>query len=201
MKRAFFSLFGSRFIGAAAGFAAAVGASACGNPAVDSRIAALGDEVPNIKPSEFHRAGQPCELCHSKYGGAEPEISVGGTIFATPLKDAAALPTAVQGAVVTLIDAEGVVKTATTNCAGTFFMTREQWDPSFPLRVELSYPPPGGGVGLKPATPMSSRISRDGSCAGCHFGPRTQGTPGYVFCEEDPSTPFPVPSCPEAGVP
>lgn len=191
----------TRSFAAASALAAAVALlPACGNPAVDSRIAALGGEAPNVKPSEFHRAGQPCALCHSAYGGDHPDISVGGTIFATPLQVAGELPTAVEGALVTLIDAEGLVKTLKTNCAGNFYVKREEWDPSFPLRVELSYPAPDGS-GMKPATPMSSRISRDGSCAGCHVGPRNQGSPGYVFCEEEPMTPFEVPSCPEAGIP
>lgn len=167
----------------------------CGNPAVDSRIAALGEENPNVPPSEFHRPGQPCVLCHSVYEGAGPEITVGGTIFASPAKKAGELPVAVEGAEITLIDAEGVVKTTTTNCAGNFFLTKEQWNPSFPLRVEVSYPSPAAPTQLKPAPPMSSRISRDGSCAGCHFGLSNQGSPGYVFCEEFPAVEFPVPKC------
>jgi hypothetical protein len=165
----------------------------CGNPAIDSRIAALGEELPNVPPSEHHRPGQPCVLCHSTYEAAEPEISVGGTIFATPAKTADQLPVAVEGATITLIDAEGEVRTATTNCAGNFFLRKDEWNPSFPLRVEVSYPAPGGGT--KPAPPMSSRVSRDGSCAGCHFGPPNQGTPGYVFAEENPVVDFPVPKC------
>jgi hypothetical protein len=169
--------------------------SACGNPAIDARIEALGEEKADVPPSEFHRPGQPCVLCHSTYEAAEPEITVGGTIFASPSKTLGVLPTAVEKATVTLIDAEGEVRTVTTNCAGNFFLTKEQWNPSFPLRVEVSYPAPGGGTQVKPAPPMSSRISRDGSCAGCHAGPVNQGTPGYVFCEENPVTPFPVPKC------
>ncbi|HLM76741.1 MAG TPA: hypothetical protein VK459_28770 [Polyangiaceae bacterium] len=170
-------------------------ASGCGNPAVDARIEALGEENPSVPESEFHRPGQPCVLCHSVYEGADPEITVGGTIFASPSKIAGELPVAVEGAEVTLIDAEGVVKTATTNCAGNFFLTKEQWNPSFPLQVEVRYPAPGAQEQQKPAPSMASRISRDGSCAGCHYGPPNQGSPGFVFCEEAPQVEFPVPKC------
>ena len=123
---------------------AALGAAplGCGNPAVDSRIEALGEENPNVPPSEFHRPGQPCVLCHSVYEAAEPEITVGGTIFASPAKNPGELPTAVEGAEISLVDAEGEVKSVTTNCAGNFFLTKEQWNPSFPLRVEVRYPSP-----------------------------------------------------------
>lgn len=171
--------------------------AACGNPAIDSRIAALGPEAEGIEPSEFHRPGQPCVLCHSEYEGADPEISVGGTIFGTPSKDGS-LPVVVEKAVVTLVDSEGEVRTTTTNCAGNFFLTKEQWNPSFPLKVEVNYPDPGDPTRMRPALPMQSRISRDGSCAGCHYGKRTQASPGYVFCEESPAAPFVAPACPEA---
>src|SRR5690606_33596927 len=63
---------------------AALGATACGDPVLDARIEALGGEVDGVEPGEFHRPGQPCVLCHGKYGGEEPEMSVGGTIFAIP---------------------------------------------------------------------------------------------------------------------
>lgn len=176
---------------------AALGAAlmGCGNPAVDARIAALGEENPNVEEGEFHRPGQPCTLCHSAYEGVDPEITVGGTIFASPAKEPGKLPVAVEGAEITLIDAEGVVKTVTTNCAGNFHLTKEQWNPSFPLQVEVRYPAPGAPNQQKPTPSMASRISRDGSCAGCHYGPPNQGTPGYVFCEEDPQVAFPVPVC------
>ena len=39
------------------------------------------------------------------------------------------------------------------------------------------------------------RPEGNGSCAGCHFGPPNQGTPGYVFAEENPVVDFPVPKC------
>lgn len=176
--------------------AAALGAlvAGCGNPAVDARLTALGEEKPGVEPSEFHRPGQPCVLCHSKYEGAHPEISVGGTIFGSPAKVKGELPVAVENAVVTLTDAEGVVRTATTNCAGNFFLTKEMWNPSFPLRVEVAYQAPGGDVGeMRPAPPMSSRINRDGSCGSCHNGLTSQGSPGFVFCEEAPEVPFKPP--------
>ncbi|MCK6586691.1 MAG: hypothetical protein L6Q76_03795 [Polyangiaceae bacterium] len=182
---------------------AALGAAlaGCGNPAVDARIEALGEEDPNVPEGPYHRPGQPCTLCHSVYGGEGPEITVGGTIFATPAKEPGKLPTAVEGAEVKLVDAEGEVKTVKTNCAGNFYLTKDEWNPSFPLQVEVRYPAPNAADQKKPAPPMSSRISRDGSCAGCQFGLPNQGSPGYVFCEEDPDVPFPVPKCVGGGEP
>lgn len=161
---------------------------ACGNRAVDERIAALGDELPNVKPSEFHRPGQPCVLCHGEYLRENPIMSVAGTVYGFPA-DQNPLP--VKGVTVTLTDAFGDQHSAGTNCAGNFFIKVEEWDPAFPLRAELEYPVPDSAGGTKRVV-MSTRISRDGSCAGCHVGPPNQGSPGWVTCAEaNPNPPFP----------
>jgi hypothetical protein len=163
----------------------------CGNPAVDVRIAALGEEKEGVPPGEHHRPGQPCVLCHSSYGGAEPIMTVGGTIFAGRVGDR--IPA--NGAEVTFIDAFGNRSpVATTNCAGNFWLTEEQWNPGFPLLVEIICK---NGAGTEVRQSMATRIARDGSCAGCHEdGPANQGTAGRVYCAETPSG-FPPPeNCP-----
>ncbi len=172
-------------------------AGACGNRAVDEKIAALGDELPGVEPSEFHRPGQPCVLCHGEYLREEPIMTVAGTIHAFPAQDN---PLPVKGVKVKLTDAFGEKFERGTNCAGNFFITKEEWIPAFPLRAEIEYPVPEG-LGSTKRVVMSTRISRDGSCAGCHTGPPTQGTPGWVTCaESNPVPPFPPqePSCPGA---
>jgi hypothetical protein len=160
----------------------------CGNPAVDSRIEALGDEDPDVAASEFHRPGQPCVLCHGPYEGATPEISVGGTVFAKPNER---IP--VKGATVVITDSKGEFKKTETNCIGNFFWKKEDWDPYFPLHVEIEYPVPPDGT-TKKASVMSSRIARDGSCAGCHVDKDPgQDSPGRVWCTDDVALKFEPP--------
>lgn len=171
--------------------------ASCGNRAVDDRIATLGDELPGVPPSEFHRPGQPCVLCHGEYLQDEPIMTVAGTIHAVPT-DGQPLP--VKGVIVKLTDSFGEQFEKGTNCAGNFFITKEEWIPAFPLRAEIEYPVPGSAGSTKRVV-MSTRISRDGSCAGCHYGPPNQGSPGWVTCAEtNPDPPFPSqePSCPGA---
>ncbi len=165
----------------------------CGNPVVDVRVDQLGDENPNVAPGPYHRPGQPCVLCHSKYEGVSPEISVGGTIFATPMKD---IP--VNGVKVTLIDAQGDSRTVATNCIGNFYIEKDNWDPLFPLHAEIEFEVPDSS-GLTKRAVMATRINRDGSCAGCHEGTPNQGSPGWVYCALDSagySFPEPDASCP-----
>lgn len=159
----------------------AVALAGCGNPVVDSRIAALGDEDPNVAAGEFHRAGQPCVLCHSVYEGASPELSIGGTIFATVMDQ---IP--VDKAMVTLTDSNGETRVVPTNCVGNFYITKDEWIPAFPLQALVTYSVPSAGAGVPELRqkPMNSRISRDGSCATCHDGKRTQASVGWIFCEE-----------------
>jgi hypothetical protein len=176
-------------LGAALAIAIALGA--CGNPSLDSPIEALGEELGGVPASEFHRPGQPCVLCHSSYENADPDMSVGGTIFAVPK---ATLPSKVpvQGAVVRITDASGdVFQSRPTNCVGNFWVTKEDWDPLFPLAVEVIYKDPT--TSEERAATMSTRIGRDGSCATCHTmdGP-DQASAGRVYCTDaNPPPPFP----------
>jgi hypothetical protein len=176
-------------------------AGGCSDPLTDQRIAALGGEKPGVAPSEYHRAGQPCVLCHGDGGGVEPLITVGGTIFAKP---DGRLP--VSGAVVTLKDAAGHILQKTTNCVGNFYAVRSEWDPTFPVHVLVDYEDPSSTTVPKArrTSAMASHIAREPSCAGCHLDPgdstdsRSQLSPGRVFCSEDPNLFFPLldPSCP-----
>jgi hypothetical protein len=183
----------------ALGALVAAGIAGCGNRAVDERIAALPDD--GMRPSEFHRAGQPCLLCHGEYGGDHPLMSVAGTIYAVPGVTDADKPLPVKGATVTLTDAFGDTFSADTNCAGNFFITADKWSPAFPLHAEVEYPVPGVDGSTKRVV-MATRIGRDGSCAGCHVGTPNQGSPGWVYCAAaQPDPPFPPqdPTCGKAG--
>jgi hypothetical protein len=105
----------------------------------------------------------------------------------------------VEGVVVTITDAFGDSHTAKTNCIGNFFITADEWQPGFPLAAKIEYPSLSGS-GKTPAY-MSSRIGRDGSCGSCHHGARALDTPGYVFCVDQDTDPFPKPGKSCKGVP
>jgi hypothetical protein len=185
--------------------AALLGALApgCGNPIADNKIDFWGDELPNVEPSEFHRPGQPCVLCHSVAGGASPELVIGGTVFADQHSF-----TPVEGVEVVLYDAVGDVYSMTTNCIGNFGLEVGDKVPQFPLAAEIrcpKYDSAGNLTDAKTVKTMNSWISRDGSCAGCHSLRGTQvDSTGWIFCNdvtEIASNPYPPvsDSCP--GVP
>lgn len=167
-------------------FAASVALVACGNPIQDARIDALGGEDPAVPPSDIHRPGQPCLLCHGPYKGAQPEMTVAGTIYGYSWDAAHAKDDAIPVANVEIeiSDSFGTSPDAPvkTNCAGNFYLTKEQWNPSFPLRVAIRYPVEGEPNGERVS--MGTRISREGSCNACHVGAPNQGSPGWVSCTQ-----------------
>lgn len=192
-----------RTVGAVALVAAAVvgfTAPACSNPVIDQKIEALGGEQQGVPEGPFHRPGQPCVLCHSKYYGA-PEFAVGGTVFAD--QKGASFKT-VEDVQVVLTDSIGETRTLTTNCIGNFYIRKDDWDPQFPLAAEIRYPVydpvtqqpmvDGQGQVVRKVKAMGSWISRDGSCAACHslYGHGAtldpEGTPlyydsaGWIYC-------------------
>jgi len=165
----------------------------CDNPIVDAKIEALGGEAADTPVGEYHRPGQPCVLCHGEYYGADPELVIGGTVF----RDRQTLMP-VENARVVLYDAVGDIYEMTTNCNGNFMRSAGERDPQFPLYAEIYCPvygpdgqplPDGaGGVQLK-VKAMSSWISRDGSCAGCHtLQGREFDSVGWVVCNETGDT-------------
>ncbi len=164
----------------------ALGSSAsCTNPVADVQIESFGGELPDVAPSEYHRPGQPCVLCHGVYGGASPELALGGTVFAD---QRSFLP--VEGAEVVIYDAVGDVYTMTSNCIGNFYLPADGDVPQFPLAAEIrcpTYDASGNKLEGQKTRTMNSWISRDGSCAGCHSLRGTQvDSTGWLFCN-DPS--------------
>ncbi len=176
--------------------AAALASSGCEDPYLDNLIEELGEEQNGYAPSEIHRPGQPCVLCHSEYEGAEPILSFGGTLFAEPLGK---LPLAMlEGYTIRLIDSEQQTKNLPTNRCGNFFITKEEFDPAFPVRAELWGPAAPGSEDIVQLIPMSTRIGRDGSCGTCHVHPASPFSPGVVFVPSAylMAPPEPVTGCP-----
>jgi hypothetical protein len=165
-------------------FALALTLTACGNPVVDRAIEEWGGEVEGVEPSEYHRPGQPCVLCHSVAGGASPRLALGGTVFAD---QRSFLP--VEGVRVNVYDAVGELYTMESNCVGNFFLEYGERVPQFPLAVEILCPlyAPDGSPreGEVKVVSMNSWISRDGSCASCHSlrGTEVDST-GWIFCND-----------------
>jgi hypothetical protein len=147
--------------------------AAC-NPVVEDAVDALGPEAAGVRRGPLHRPGQPCLLCHDGDIGDPPQFTVAGTVFDDPVDLDGA-----DGITVTMTDANDSMYEATTNAAGNFYVTPDQWNPTFPLHVSLS----NGLV-------MSSEIGRNGACAFCHVNPASPSSPGPVVLElENGGTP------------
>jgi hypothetical protein len=128
----------------------------CSDPVTSGEINALPAENPIIPVGEFHRAGQPCVLCHSPTGPASgDDFSVAGTVFAQPQTTVG-----VDNATVAFTDTQGTKWTTQTNCVGNFFVKKSDWDPSFPIFVRVFK------NGL--SRTMQGQIGRERSCAQCH---------------------------------
>jgi hypothetical protein len=153
---------------------ALVASAACGDPARDEAIAALGPETAFVAPGPTHRPGQPCLLCHAD-GSLATAFSVGGTIFVDGMST-----TPAPNVNVYIIDSANNVYKTTTNCAGNFYILPSQFAPTYPFWVTLK----GGDV----RRDMDSPVYRDGSCAGCHVGSPGPTTPGHVYLIDDPTT-------------
>src|SRR5262245_38443644 len=127
--------------------------AACNDPGQDRAIAALGPESDDGEPGPLHRPGHPCLICH---GGATARgFSLAGSGFWTAESD---LPA--PGTEVRVIDSAERRFTALTNCAGSFFVRPEEFEPVYPLWVMLR----NGTAEIE----MDSPVRADGSCAGCH---------------------------------
>jgi hypothetical protein len=150
----------------------------CADPVIDAEIDALPGEVPGIPRGPTHRGGQPCTLCHSSYGGRHPTFSLAGTVYQKLTNE---VP--IEGALIQVTDATGTTRQFTSNCAGNFYVPDTDWEPTFPLFIDLS----------DPATDMSikmiSKIGRDSSCASCHADPAGADSPGHVYLTSDASVP------------
>jgi mono/diheme cytochrome c family protein len=153
---------------------------ACGDPARDQAVAALGPEDPAVPPGPLHRPGQPCVACHSRDGSASAFL-VAGTVY---LKKGSREPYDTVSVILT--DAARTTYTATTNCAGNFFVREGESKLRYPLFIDLV----AGDVTRE----MSSAIYREGSCAACHAEPVGPASAGPVYLVENPTFEVPPPS-------
>jgi hypothetical protein len=140
------------------------------DPVHDEEVTALGSEVPGIPEGPYHRAGQPCTVCHGPEGPASTQFSIAGTIFDSP-----STLVGVGKVQVLLVDSIGSSPPTppVTNCVGNFYLTPEQWTPEFPVAVQVY------SAGMM-AT-MLTQIGRATSCAECHTDPPGSTSPGHVY--------------------
>ncbi|MDP9037441.1 MAG: hypothetical protein M3O50_21800 [Myxococcota bacterium] len=143
---------------------------ACADPVHDDAVRALGAETQGVPPGPTHRAGQPCLTCHGGSGPAFRQLSIGGTVYAVLGSSAPAL-----GAVVQIEDVDGRVARPTTNSAGNFFLTPDQFAPRYPLQMKI------WSSSGNTSEQMQSLATRDGSCAGCHADSASPTSPGPVY--------------------
>jgi hypothetical protein len=158
-------------------------APSCTDPVHDQEVQALGPENPAIPKGEFHRAGQPCLVCHGPEGPAQTQFSIAGTVFGNPFTPpygtTGAVPTGSVGynnAYIAIADDNGQQSSNIySNCVGNFWATPAAFNPAFPVLVAVY---PNGSS--NPQT-MFTQISRAGSCATCHSDPPNYNALGHIY--------------------
>jgi hypothetical protein len=147
------------------------------DPVHDQEVVDLGGEIDTIPVGEYHRAGQPCTVCHGPEGPAATQFSMAGTIF-----DSSGSLVGLGNVQVLLVDALGTSppQNPLTNCVGNFFISPDVWTPSYPVLVGLQ----SGKI----KTSMTTQISRASSCAECHVaGPASYDSVGQVYISASPN--------------
>jgi hypothetical protein len=145
---------------------AALGATSCFDPEHSDEVNALGGEINGVGPGPLHRPGQACLVCHGGSGPGSPDFSVAGTIYVNRGEN---IPQA--GALVTVTDVTKDVRSFRTNEAGNFYVSVDEWSPTFPVTVYVK--PPDDLVAAQPKaglSQMTSPIGRNGGCGFCHYG-------------------------------
>ncbi len=165
-------------------------AAACTDPVLDDAADAQGNETEGIEPGEFHRPGQRCIVCHQPNGEAsDSPFTLAGTIFAQPNRQVG-----VDNVEIRLTDSDNTTHIARTNCVGNFFIKASEWEPRFPILVEI------GKNGVRQR--MQSPIGREADCAGCHTidnppkDPLSQMKHIYLYSTDEPGAPNGNDACP-----
>ena len=169
-----------RSVGMIAAVLCASTSASCFNPVHDDAVNALGDEAPGVRADAKHRPGQPCGVCHGGEGPAT-DFVIAGTIYRKRGNGANGGPADWNSereplVNVVLIDALGARLDRSTNSVGNFFLTKDDWSPTYPISVRLEYG--------KEVTKMVSLVSRSVGCASCHYGQDKEPShmpPVYVF--------------------
>ena len=166
--------------------ACAVSLGSCADPVHDTLVNSLGGEIGGVPQGEYHRAGQPCGACHGELGPAKTIFTMSGTIYYGPTK-----AIGVDNVAITMVDALDTSFTAYTNCVGNFFVTGDQWTPSFPVLVKIAKNADG-------AT-MQSHIGRETSCSNCHKDPPYYDSQGHIHLvnqQVESANQYTPPQCP-----
>ena len=80
-----------------------------------------------------------------------------------------------------------VVTSLVTNCAGNFWVEAVDWNPVFPVHVQVLY----GDMSAQ----MLTHMGRSTSCATCHTGTETAMSTDHIYLNPDPMT-YPPSGCP-----
>jgi len=154
------------------------------DPVHSDAVAALGPEAPDVHTGPTHRPGQPCLVCHDGGFGDPPRFTLAGTVYETP--DA---KVGVNGAMVTLVETDGYTTQWTTNEAGNFYVTPDQYQPTFPLQATIQAPG-GPAVHMQTLIGGNSTLAPNGACSSCHFDPVGPNSPGHLsLALDDGGTP------------
>ncbi|HEY0709627.1 MAG TPA: hypothetical protein VGG33_22640 [Polyangia bacterium] len=146
--------------------------TACADPVLDQKLAALGPESPE-GPGPNHRPGQLCVVCHNPAGDAKPHFALAGTVYRdkggkVPIGDVEVI----------LTDARGSKFVGKSNCSGNFYFPIESTTPAFPVWVSMKK--------NDHQINMESAIFREPDCALCHSEPAGPTSAGAVFLTDDP---------------
>ena len=152
----------------------------CEDPTRALAVTELGPELAGVPLGPLHRPGSPCLTCHD--GATARAFSVAGTVYHALDAD-----TPSPGALVRLADNAGGRATAAANCAGNFFLSPEDFTPTYPLWVSLKL--------ADRDVAMDSPINVEGSCAGCHAPTPSPRSPGRVYVFESAAE-APAGECP-----
>jgi hypothetical protein len=168
------------------------------DPVHDAEVAALGPEQPGVPKGQYHRANQPCLVCHGGEGPAKAHFSIAGTIFGGQFSYTQNDTEGVPGATVIIVDDNTAAGYQQTNCVGNFWFNADSstgWPgfPAFPILAEV-VSPTGTAVQMRGGNGELIHISRDGSCATCHSDPTGLSTCGHVFVPYNPGGA--PPACP-----
>ncbi|HTQ46240.1 MAG TPA: hypothetical protein VMI75_25970 [Polyangiaceae bacterium] len=153
------------------------------DPVHASLVSQLGPEAPGIPKGPFHRAGQPCVVCHGDDGPASVKFAVAGTVFYGPGtrtdSNGNLIPLIGAGSVnVYIEDGSGSMLPAVqTNCVGNWWIKSSDLGTlQFPLLVSISGPTLNGVQ----SRPMTSQIGREPSCGMCHQVQSYPNQPGAI---------------------
>ena len=141
----------------------AAGSTSCFDPVHADEVEALGGEAPGVREGPTHRPGQPCRTCHGGVGPSGREFTFAGTIFLYYDRPAPAVGTRIE---LREVGDETRSFTAVSNEVGNFYVTKEQFNPKFPVFVTLLDDKiTDAPAGIKD---MVTPIGRNGGCGFCH---------------------------------